>query len=169
MEYLFLQVLCWLSWVPLWGVPVTVTDLFVGAIIPGILMSGACCLYALIRCFLNPSLGPPLPHEFRAESFTSLAVELLKGVFPLVIPIGATHGSILMGLATPTKASACGALGALVLVIAYGRFELKKFNNAMFSTAKLSAMILIMIAASNLFGSVFSRPGAAGSSTCSSA
>jgi len=144
---------------PLMGVPVT--DLFAGAIIPGILMSGLYCIYALTRCFFKHELGPPLPKELRADSFASLFVEILKGVVPLVILIGATLGSILAGLATPTEASACGALGALILVIAYGKFELGAFKNAMYSTVKLSAMILIMICASNFFGSVFSRLGGA--------
>lgn len=144
---------------PLMGVPVT--DLFAGAVIPGFLMSGIYCAYSLIRCFINPTLGPPLPKEFRAKSWVALLLEILKGVVPLVILIAATLGSILMGMATPTEAAACGALGALVLVICYGKFEKVKFQNAMYATVKLSAMILIMIAASNFFGSVFSRLGGA--------
>lgn len=144
---------------PLMGVPVT--DLFAAAVIPGILMSGLYCAYALIRCFFKPELGPPLPKEFRAESIPKLLIEIMKGVVPLILLIGATLGSILAGLATPTEASACGALGALILVIAYGKFKLDHFKEAMYSTVKLSAMILIMICASNFFGSVFSRLGGA--------
>jgi tripartite ATP-independent transporter DctM subunit len=124
-------------------------------------MSGLYCAYALIRCFFKPELGPPLPKEFRAESIPKLLIEILKGVVPLILLIGATLGSILAGLATPTEASACGALGALILVIAYGKFKLDHFKEAMYSTVKLSAMILIMICASNFFGSVFSRLGGA--------
>jgi len=144
---------------PLMGVPVT--DLFAAAVIPGILMSGLYCAYALIRCFFKPELGPPLPKELRAESFPKLIVEIMKGVVPLILLIGATLGSILAGLATPTEAAACGALGALILVIAYGKFKLDHFKEAMYSTVKLSTMILIMICASNFFGSVFSRLGGA--------
>lgn len=144
---------------PLMGVPVT--DLFAAAVIPGLLMSGLYCGYALIRCFFKPELGPPLPKDLRAESIPKLLIEIMKGVVPLLILIGATLGSILAGLATPTEASACGALGALILVIAYGKFKLNNFKEAMYSTVKLSAMILIMICASNFFGSVFSRLGGA--------
>ncbi|WP_022667377.1 TRAP transporter large permease [Desulfospira joergensenii] len=144
---------------PLMGVPVT--DLFAGAVIPGLLMSGLYCGYSLLRCFFKPELGPPLPKELRAESISVLLLEILKGVVPLVVLIGATLGSILAGLATPTEASACGALGALILVIAYGKFEFDPFKEALYSTVKLSAMILIMIAASNFYGSVFSRLGGA--------
>ncbi len=144
---------------PLMGVPVT--DLFAGAVFPGILMSGIYCAYSLARCAINPTLGPPLPKELRAESWGSLMLELLIGVVPLVVLIGATLGSILLGMATPTEASACGALGALILVIGYRKFKYVKFKKAMYSSVKLSAMILIMIAASNFFGSVFSRLGGA--------
>ncbi len=144
---------------PLMGVPVT--DLFAAAVIPGILMSGLYCTYALIRCFFNPKLGPPLPQDCRAESWGKLLIDILKGVVPLVVLIGATLGSILTGLATPTEASACGAFGALILVVCYGKFNLQSFKESMYSTAKLSAMILIMIAASNFYGAVFSRLGGA--------
>ncbi|SMC22068.1 TRAP transporter, DctM subunit [Desulfacinum hydrothermale DSM 13146] len=145
---------------PLMGVPVT--DLFAGAVIPGILLSGIYVLYSLIRCFFWPEYGPPLDKELRAESIPALIVDLLKGVVPLILLIGATLGSILAGLATPTEASACGALGALLLVVCYGKFRWQNLKKAMYSTAKLSAMILIMIAASNFYGSVFSRLGGAG-------
>ncbi|MBG0774859.1 MAG: TRAP transporter large permease subunit [Desulfovibrionaceae bacterium] len=144
---------------PLMGVPVT--DLFAGAVIPGLLLSGIYCAYSLIRCLINPRLGPPMPKELRADSFSGLMIDLAKGVVPLILLIGATLGSILAGLATPTEASACGAFGALVLVIAYRRFKVANLKKAMYDSVKLSAMILIMIAASNFFGSVFSRLGGA--------
>ena len=144
---------------PLMGV--SITDLFAGAIIPGLLLASIYCTYSIVRCCLNPKLGPPLPKELRAESFTVLMFELLKSVVPLLLLIGATLGSILAGVATPTEAAGCGAFGALVLVIAYGKFNIPDFKRAMNQTVQLSAMILIMIAASNFFGSVFSRLGGA--------
>lgn len=144
---------------PLMGVPVT--DLFAGAIIPGIVMASLYCAYSLVRCFINPELGPPLPKEFRAESISVLFLEILKGVVPLAVLIGFTLGSILAGLATPTEAAACGSFGALLLVICYGKFKMTAFKEALYSTVRLSSMILIMIAASNFFGSVFSRLGGA--------
>ncbi len=144
---------------PLMGVPVT--DLFAGAVIPGLLLSGIYCGYSLLRCLINPRLGPPMPKELRAESFSILIMDIIKGVVPLLLLIAATLGSILAGLATPTEASACGALGALLLVIVYGKFSFKNMQKALYDSARLSAMILIMIAASNFFGSVFSRLGGA--------
>jgi tripartite ATP-independent transporter DctM subunit len=145
---------------PLMGVPVT--DLFAGAVIPGILLSSIYCIYSLVRCLINPELGPPIPKELRAASIVGLLVEIVKGVVPLLCLIGATLGSILAGLATPTEASACGAIGSLILTFAYRKFKFSALKSAMYSSIKLSAMILVMIAASNFYGSVFSRLGGAG-------
>ncbi len=142
---------------PLIGVPVT--NLFAAAIIPGLVLSGSYIAYALVRCFLNPELGPPLPMEMRAKSYTSLLVEMLTGVVPVMVLIGFTLGAILAGLATPTEAAACGAFGAFILVVAYGKFTFPNFKRALFNTAKLSAMILVMIAACNFWGAVFARLG----------
>ena len=144
---------------PLIGVPVT--NLFAAAIIPGLLLSGSYLVYALVRCFLNPKLGPPLPMEMRAQSVGQLFLDLLKGAFPLLMLILATLGAILVGLATPTEAAACGSVGAFLLVLAYRRFNMENLKRAMFNTAKLSAMILVMIAACNFYGSVFARLGGA--------
>ena len=144
---------------PLIGVPVT--NLFAGAIIPGIVLSLSYIIYALVRCFLNPSLGPPLAKELRATSYSSLAFDMLTGVVPVLVLIGFTLGAILAGLATPTEAAACGALGAFLLVVVYGKLTFENLKRAAFNTAKISAMILVMIAACNFWGAVFARLGGA--------
>jgi TRAP-type mannitol/chloroaromatic compound transport system permease large subunit len=76
--------------------------------------------------------------------------------------ITAALGSILIGLATPTEASAIGALGALVLSIAYGRFTWRGFHQALMQTMMTSSMVLFLAVTSNIFGAVFSRLGTAG-------
>ena len=87
--------------------------------------------------------------------------ELLVGAIPLLVLIFSVLGSIMFGIASPTEASACGAFAAIVMVIAYGKFSLKALAKALYSTAKMSAMIMIMIASCNFFGAVFSRLGGA--------
>ncbi len=144
---------------PLIGVPVT--NLFAAAIIPGLVLSGSYVAYALIRCMINPELGPPLPKEDRAVSYTKLFWDIITGALPVLVLIGFTLGAILGGLATPTEAAACGAFGAFILTLAYRKFNFHDFKRAMFNTAKLSAMILVMIAACNFWGAVFSRMGGA--------
>ena len=92
---------------PVVGVPAT--DLFAAAVIPGLLLSLLYIIYALVRSYLNPALGPPLPLEERAESIGAVVRELVVGIAPVVIIIFATLGVILAGIATPTDAGAVGA------------------------------------------------------------
>ncbi|MGZ9075035.1 MAG: TRAP transporter large permease subunit, partial [Burkholderiaceae bacterium] len=92
---------------PVVGVPAT--DLFAAAVIPGLLLSFLYITYALARSYLNPSLGPPLPVEERAESVGAVVRELVVGIAPVVLIIFATLGVILAGIATPTDAGAVGA------------------------------------------------------------
>jgi len=145
---------------PVVGVPVT--DLFAAAILPGILLAGLYMGYCLIRCKLDPALGPPLPVEQRAISLAWMAKELVLGVFPVSCVILATLGSILFGLATPTEGAACGAAGALVLSLAYRKLTWRDLQNSMWRTVEISAMILLLCGASNFYGAVFSRLGSAG-------
>lgn len=137
---------------------VPVTDLFAAAIIPGILLAVLYALYAVGRCILNPQLGPALPVEEKVETAV-LWKEFFLGLVPPALLVFSALGSILLGLATPTEAAGCGAFGALVLVMAYRRLTWKKFNTALIKTLEISALILLLVAASNFFGAVFSRLG----------
>src|SRR5690606_41481731 len=80
---------------------------------------------------------------------------------PVVLVILATLGVILAGIATPTDAGAVGAFATLVLTLAYRRMTWPGFRRAMMSTVEVSCMILLLVAASNYFGSIFSRLGSA--------
>lgn len=144
---------------PIVGVPVT--DLFVAAVIPGLLLASLYIGYSLIKCAIWPKYGPPLPPELCPTSFSLVLKELLIGAVPLLMLILSVLGSIMFGLASPTEASACGAFCALVLVIVYGKFSWKALASSLYSTAKMSAMILVMIGSCNFFGAVFSRLGGA--------
>jgi tripartite ATP-independent transporter DctM subunit len=142
---------------PVIGVPVT--DLYAGAVMPGLLLAGLYASYALLRCFMKPELGPALPLEERAESVWAALKELLQGLVPAAMLILAALGSILAGVATPTEAAAMGALGGLVLTIVYRRFTWQLLGDAVMRTMEVSSMILFLVAASNFFGAVFSLLG----------
>ena len=145
---------------PVVGVPTT--TLFAAAVVPGLMLSATYAIYTLARCHFNPALGPALPPEEWPTSAWQVVRELVLGVIPVVIIILATLGTILAGLATPTDAGAVGAFAVLLLTIAYRRLTLATFKSAIYSTLEVSSMILILVAASNFFGSVFSRLGSAG-------
>ena len=138
---------------------VPVTDLFAAAIIPGLMMATLYAFYALGRCWLNPSLGPALPVEDRAGNMAYVWKEFLLGLVPPAALVFSALGSIMFGLATPTEGAACGAAGALLLTLAYRRLTFLKLREALIKTLEISALILILVAASNFFGAVFSRLG----------
>ena len=138
---------------------VPVTDLFAAAIIPGVMMALLYTGYALIRCWLNPELGPALPEDKRADSMAQVAKEFALGLIPPAALVFSALGSILFGFATPTEGAGCGAMGALLLTLAYRRMTWRKLQDALVKTLEITALIMILVAASNFFGAVFSRLG----------
>jgi tripartite ATP-independent transporter DctM subunit len=140
---------------------VSVADLYAAAFGPGFLLAAMYLSYLLGRAFLNPKLGPPVPMAERNVSVPKIIAEVLRGVVPLVGLIGATLGSILAGLATPTEAAAIGALGAMFLAAAYGKVTYAGLKRAVLSTTATSSMVLLLAVCSNIFGAVFARMGSA--------
>jgi tripartite ATP-independent transporter DctM subunit len=140
---------------------VSVAELYSAAFGPGFLLAGLYLGYLIIRSNLNPKLGPPVPKELRVSSPVQLVTEVLIGVVPLLVLIGAVLGSMLGGLATPTEASAIGAFGAAFLTLAYGRFTWAGLKRAVLSTTATSSMVLFLAVTSNIFGAVFARLGTA--------
>jgi tripartite ATP-independent transporter DctM subunit len=140
---------------------VSVADLYAAAFGPGFLLAGLYIGYLMIRAFINPKLGPPVPKEERVHSVPVILKEVALGVLPLVGLIAATLGSILAGWATPTEASGIGAFGAILLALAYGKFTLPGLQRALLSTMATSSMVLLLAATSNVFGAVFARLGTA--------
>ena len=91
--------------------------------------------------------------------FSDLWYEFFMGLVPPTVLIAFALGSILAGWATPAEAAACGAFGAIVLSLAYGRFSMKGFYGALIKTLEISVLIMFLVAASNFFGAVFSNLG----------
>jgi tripartite ATP-independent transporter DctM subunit len=138
---------------------VPVTTLFAAAIIPGLLLAVLFTGYAMIRCWINPALGPPLPEELRAKSMREVWIDFFAGLVPPAALVMAALGSIIFGLATPTEGAGFGAFGALVLAILYRRLTWRNFADSLIKTLEISVLILFLVAASNFFGAVFARLG----------
>ena len=134
---------------PIMEIPVT--DLFAAAIIPGIMLALLYAAYVTIRCALNPNLGPVLAVEDRASSMTEVFKEFVIGLVPPALLVFAALGSILFGYATPTEAAGCGAVGALILALVYKKLTLPKLQEALVKTLEISALIMVLVAASNFF------------------
>jgi len=142
---------------PVVGIPAT--DLFAAAVLPGLLLSTIFTIWCLVRCWINPSLGPPLAPELRPSSLAPVVKDLVFGVAPVVVVILSTLGVILAGIATPTDAGAVGCSATFLLTMFSGRLNWPKLKRAAYQTLEVSSMILLLVAASNLFGAVFSRLG----------
>jgi tripartite ATP-independent transporter DctM subunit len=142
---------------PLVGVPVS--DLFAGAIIPGLMLSAAYLVYTVIRCQINPALGPPLVYEGSPPSTGEVVRELVLGVIPIAVVILATLGLIIAGVATPTDAAATGVFATLLLTLAYRRMGWRQLKAAVYRTMETTAFIMFLIGAANFFGAVFARLG----------
>ena len=140
-------------------VGVSIVELFAAAIVPGLLLSGLYIGYVMIRSFMNPALGPPLPMEERATSYGQIVREFFAGVVPLAAIIFAALGSIIAGLATPTEAAAMGAAGAVLLTLFYGRLNYTMMRDAAMKTLQTSSLVLFLAVASNVYGAVFTRLG----------
>ena len=138
---------------------VPVTTLFAAAIVPGLLLAFLFTGYAMIRCLINPALGPALPKELQPTSMREVWMQFLQGLVPPAALVLAALGSIVFGLATPTEGAACGALGALLLTAAYGRLTWRNLKDALVKTLEITVLILFLVAASNFFGAVFARLG----------
>jgi len=143
---------------PTIGVPVNA--LYASAFGPGFLLAAMYIVYCLVRSHLKPELGPPVPLAERVTDKVELVREFLIGVVPLTLLIGFTLGTILTGLATPTEAASCGAVGATVLAAAYRKLTWKALTSAAMSTMITSSMVLFLAVSSNVFGAVFTKLGA---------
>jgi len=142
---------------PILNVPVL--QLFAAVIGPGFLLATLFLAYCLFRCWLNPTLGPALQSTSEPVPIRRILYELMTGALPLGAVIVATLGSILSGLATPTEASALGALSALLLAAGYRRMSWNDLQHALWTTLKISSMVLLLIAFANYLGSVFASLG----------
>ena len=141
---------------------VSVVKLYAAAMIPGMILAGLYMIYVIVRAMINPSLAPKATEEESAIRFSAVLLMLLKAFVPLALLIAAVLGSILFGLATPTEAAAVGASGALLLAAGYRALTWQRLREAVYLTARTSAMVCFLFVGSWTFSSVFSYLGGEG-------
>lgn len=138
----------------------SVGKLFIGSIGPGILLAFIYIVYFSVRCYFNPELGPPISkEEMEAVSTAQLIRMIMVSLVPPIILIFGVLGTIFTGIATPTEASAVGAFLALLMTIAYGRFNLQMVQEVAVSTAKTVAMVFFILLGASCFTGVFMGSG----------
>jgi len=141
---------------------VSIGDLMFGMAIPGFIMAGLYVVYILTLCVLDPKAGPSLPPADDEPSLGEKLLFTLKALVPPVIMIVAVLGSMLFGIAAPTEAAALGAVGAVLLTVFYGTFNLRSFGQALVKTLTVTSMIMLILLAGSLFTGVFAASGGLG-------
>jgi len=139
---------------------ISVGKLFMGAFMPGFLLSGLYMLYIGIRSYLQPQVAPAiLSDEVENLSFAKKTFMLLTSVGPVLLLVLSVMGSIYLGLASPTEAAAVGAAAATILTVVYGHFTWKVLRDVAIDTIKLTGMVLLIAGCSTAFVSVFLSAG----------
>ena len=135
---------------------VSVVRLYAAALFPGLLLAGLYMLYVMARGLINPKVAPKLTREEADVPLRTVYWMLLTSFVPLAVLIMSVLGAILFGLATPHEAAGIGALGGLVLAAAYRQLTFARLKEAVFLTAKTTAMVCWLFVGAWIFSSVFS-------------
>ncbi|MCZ6505854.1 MAG: TRAP transporter large permease subunit [Actinobacteria bacterium] len=140
-------------------IPVSVGQLFAGALIPGVMLSVIFMIYAVAIAYIKPGYAPAIPKSERTMSGGELAIETLKVVVPPMFLVFAVLGSIFAGIATASEAGAVGAIGAVILALAYRSYSWKIIMDAARATANITGLVLQILFASTFFALVFQKLG----------
>ncbi len=139
---------------------VSIVRLYAAALLPGFTLVGLYLVYVTGRSILQPSAAPrPSEDEVPDVPGIKLLFMILTSFLPLAFLILAVLGSILFGLATPTEAASIGALGGIVLAIAYRAMKWQRLRESVYLTARTTAMVCWLFVGSYTFSSVFSYLG----------
>jgi tripartite ATP-independent transporter DctM subunit len=138
--------------------PLSVGQLFAGAMVPGLLLGLLYAGYVTLLAGLRPDLAPAVEVAEKVSRGQLLKMLALEALPPLVLIIGIL-GSMIMGIATATEASAIGALLALMIVLMRGKFRWVSFFSALRETGRTSAMILFIVVGATAFTGVFNITG----------
>ena len=130
---------------------VSVGDLFMGALIPGIILVFCYALYVIVRAYLSPQMAPSQDTKIIEGRWKIMLTSLL----PPFVLITSVLGSILLGIATPTEAAGVGALGAIFLALSKSSLNRKNISEAVETTTEITAMVFMILLGSSIFSLVF--------------
>lgn len=130
---------------------VSVGDLFIGALIPGMILVGLYLLYVFIYSHLKPEVAP----AYKTLEQQPSALSIIKGLIPPMGLIFIVLGSILAGAATPTEAAGVGAMGAALIALLKGQLNLSRLTEVVRETLKITSMVFMILIGATLFSLVF--------------
>ena len=127
----------------------SVGELFIGAVVPGLILSGMYILYIAIVTYFKPEYGPALPLEERVD--TREKIRLLNKMFAPIVLVILVLGIIFTGIATPVEAAGVGTFGAIVVASMHRRLNLENVRSAAITTLRVTGMVLWIIFGATLF------------------
>jgi len=133
---------------------VSVGDLFVGAVLPGLTLVSLYITYILIRAYFKPDDAPAMPSDENVTIF-----DLLKAIVPPLLLMVSVLGSIFAGIASPTESAAFGVLGGLILSALNKTLNKEMLHYSLFGTMKLTGMIFMILIGATAFSLVFNELG----------
>ncbi len=134
---------------------ISVGDLFIGSLFPGIMLAGMFAVYCGGIAIFKPKMAPALPKEARNVHGKALLFRVMLVLMPPLVLILMVLGSILTGIATPTEAGALGALGSIGLAAVNRRLTWSALRETMDATTRLTSMVMFLLIGSTAFALVF--------------
>lgn len=141
--------------------PLSIGELFAGALIPGILLGLFYAAWVVFVAWRDPESAPSVQPEEKISRAELTKMLLVEAIPPILLIIGIL-GSMLVGIATATEASAIGCLLSFIFVVIRGKFRWKMFFSALYETGRTSAMILYIVVGATAFTGVFNITGGLG-------
>jgi tripartite ATP-independent transporter DctM subunit len=141
---------------------VSIGDLLLGMLFPGLILATIYVVYILVLCTLRPETAPIVPDSADDPTFVQKLAITLYALVPPMVMIAAVLGSILAGIAEPTAAAAVGALLSVLLALAYGRCSWRSLWEALVKTLVITSMIMFILMAGSIFTGVFVAMGGMG-------
>ncbi|MGC1305720.1 MAG: TRAP transporter large permease subunit [Phormidesmis sp.] len=134
---------------------ISVGDLFLGSVIPGLMMAGAFVVHVLAIAFFRPDMAPALPAALIDIRGSALLIKIIKVMLPPLVLILLVLGSIFFGVATPTEAGALGCMGAIILAAMKGQLRWSGIRDVCDRTLRTTSMVIFILFGSTAFSLVF--------------
>lgn len=141
---------------------VSIGDLMVGMLIPGLTLAFGYILYVVVMCLVRPDYGPRIPRSPDDPTFAQKMKVTVVALLPPMLMIVAVLGSLFFGLAAPTEAAALGAGASVLLTLGYGRFTWSTFGQALVKTLTITCMIMLILLGGSIFTGTFVALGGMG-------
>lgn len=141
-------------------VDVSIAGLLIAGIVPGILLAGLMITYTWIRIIVNPSLDPVTLSSNKIQPPSMDRIMAIIRILPFSLVLFFVMGLIMLGIATPSESAATGVIGSLITALVYRKLSFKMFFESILSSVTITAVLMVILLSSKLFGQLISFMGA---------